>query len=309
MSKDSIISVLKENNPHLSISSLYSYSSLLSALHKKVFRTNDIDIDNFKNVEQIMEGVKDRNLNSRKTVLSALYVLTKLPEYHESMMTDIVEYKEDVAKREMNDKQKQAYKTQDEINDVFLDLQAQSKILYRKPEKSNKDIQTIQNYIIMCLASGRYIPPRRSLDWVNMKISDINKSKDNYIAKNQFIFNSYKGSASKGQQTIPIPPDLKAIIKKWIALNESSDYLLFDSNYNKLNSVKFNQRLSKCLGKGSSVNVLRHSYLSEKFQESIPMQDKLSHVMQQMGSSTRQQNIYIQKLNSSKSPDSEDENL
>ena len=39
---------------------------------------------------------------------------------------------------------------------------------------------------------GIYIPPRRSLDYVCFKIKNINRDEDNYLDKNEFVFNKYK---------------------------------------------------------------------------------------------------------------------
>ena len=149
-------------------------------------------------------------------------------------------------------------------------------------------------YILLCLTSGVYIPPRRSLDWCEFKISGI-QEKSNYIDKNTFVFNTYKGSSKKGAQKIPIPKELHTILKKWIAINEN-EYLLHDVNGNKLTAVKLNQRMNKIFDGKSSVNTMRHSFLSTNFQQTIEDNKKMDEVMKSMGSSTSQQNIYIQKL-------------
>ena len=47
-----------------------------------------------------------------------------------------------------------------------------------------------------------------------------------------------------GKQTVDIPIKLKNIIAKWARINPT-EYLLFDSNMNKLSAVKLNQRLNK----------------------------------------------------------------
>ena len=64
----------------------------------------------------------------------------------------------------------------------------------RKPKKSKlnmTDLQTIQQYIILCLLSGIFIAPRRSLDYTEFKISNIDKDTDNYLDKNELVFNKY----------------------------------------------------------------------------------------------------------------------
>ena len=158
------------------------------------------------------------------------------------------------------------------------------------------DYQTIQNYIILCLLGGVYIPPRRSKDYVDFKIKNIDKSKDNYLIKNKLVFNSYKTAKTYGQQEIIVPPELLKILRKWIKCNPT-DYLLFDSNKHQLSNVKLNQRLNKLFDhKKVSTNALRHTFLSEKYQSTIKANNDMAKDMKDMGSSTIQERVYIKKL-------------
>jgi hypothetical protein len=72
---------------------------------------------------------------------------------------------------------------------------------------------------------------------------------------------------------------------------------LFDTNNSKLSPVKLNQRLNKIFGseKGCSVNGLRHSFLSNKYQDTIKLNEAMAKDMQEMGSSISQSKVYIQK--------------
>lgn len=115
--------------------------------------------------------------------------------------------------------------------------------------------------------SGVFIPPRRSLDYCEFKIKNINKDVDNYLDKNKLVFNRYKTAKTYGQQTIDIPIQLKNIITKWSKINPT-DYLLIDTNGNKLNSVKLNQRFNSIFGgKKIATNQMRHTFLSGKYAE------------------------------------------
>jgi hypothetical protein len=294
MSKETIIETLKHNRPNLTLSSLYTYSSTLSALYKKVFGNNIIDLDKFNDTEKILDALKDKEYNAKKSVLAALYVLTNKDEYKHDMMNDIKQYDENVAKQEMSNKEKQKFKSQDEIRTILNNLKSEAEHLYKLKTKSSKVIQQIQNYIILCLTSGQYIVPRRLLDWAKMKCMNYDVKKDNFYDGKQFVFNVYKNSNTKPQDRLTVPLELKKILKKWMTINHS-DNLLVDSNGNALNSVKLNQRLSKILD-GASVNVLRHSYLSTKFQDTLEQNQKIAQTMKDMGSSSMQQQIYIQHL-------------
>ena len=166
--------------------------------------------------------------------------------------------------------------------------------LYKKKTLNNTDLQDIQNYIILCILSGKYIPPRRSKDYVDFKIKDIDKDKDNYIEKKNMVFNSYKTAKTYQRQELPIPPELMKILNKWIKINPT-EYLLFDSNGKKLTNVKLTQRLNKIFGKKASVNQLRHTYLSDKYQDTIKLNKDMADDMKAMGSSRSQEAIYIKK--------------
>jgi uncharacterized protein YoxC len=286
--------ILKQKRPNLSVSSLYSYSSTLRGLHRRVFGNTDIDVDNFNKVDIIMKDLETKPATVRKTILAILYVLTGIEEYQKQMSDDIKQYKEDVDKQEMNEKQKDAHLSQEEIFVKFKELEKKAKGLYKKSELTKKDKQAIQDYIIVALTSGIFIPPRRSLDWVQFKTKDVGET-DNYMDKNKLVFRTFKGSAKKGEQEIVAPKALMAILNKWFSINET-EYLLHDINGNQLNNVKLTQRLNKIFGSGFSINNLRHSYLSEKYQGTIALAADMEKTFEAMGSSTAQSKIYINKI-------------
>ena len=166
-------------------------------------------------------------------------------------------------------------------------LKKNAAALYRKRSLSAKDLQDIQNYILLVLYSGTYIAPRRSKDYVDFKIADIDKEKDNYLEKSFFVFNSYKTSSKYGEQRVPIPTQMRNILKKWIAVNPTH-YLLFDSNLNPLTSVKLNQRLNSIFGKKISVNALRHTFLTSKYGD-------VGDDLNDMGTSMNMMTTYVKK--------------
>ncbi len=288
---------IKEQRPNLLDNTVKTYVSILTSLHKKAFgKEEEISLANFKDVKKLMEALKDKPASTRKTSLSALFILTNLKDYQDQMKDDIQTYKNDVDKQEQSDKQKNSFMSQDEIKTKLEELRINTDHIYKKNSLTPSDINEIQNYILLALTSGAFIAPRRSLDWTAMKIKNVDKSVDNYIDKNKFVFNQYKGSNKKGAQTIPIPKPLQVILKKWLQVN-NNDYLLIDVNGNALNSIKVTQRLNKILKGGSAINTLRHSYLSSKYQDTIKTNEALAKDMSDMGSGIGQSKIYIQKIN------------
>ena len=291
---DSIEEVLKKNRPNLSNNSLKTYISLLKNLHKKIFGEK-IDLKNFKEYNKILDFLKSIDGNKRKSTLSALVVFCNndCEQYRDLMISDAIKYNEEQKENKKNDKEKQNWINQDAIKTIFNKYEKQAKLILKQKEFSNNDLQKIQNYIIICLMSGIFIPPRRSLDWTEFKIKNIDKNKDNFIDKNNLIFNTYKTSKFYKQASIPLPPKLKSILKKWISINNISDYLLFDKNGNKLTPVKLTQRNNKIYDGKISTNMLRHSFITEKYNNLLPKLKEIDDLADSMGHSLEQHLEYI----------------
>lgn len=293
---ETIINYIKEKRPNISNSSLKTYESILRNLYEKLgWDTKNYNMDFFnKESNKVLKYLKNLPSNKRKTILSALVVITDNKDYRELMLEDIKEYNKEEAKQIKSETQKENWIDKDDLNSIIKSLRNNAHLLYKKDNLTNSDLQEIQNYIILCLYSGEYIPPRRSKDYVNFKIKNIDMDKDNYINKNELIFNSYKTAKTYGQQKIEIPNELKKILNKWIKINPT-DYLLFDSSLNKLSNVKLNQRLNKIFGKKVGVNQMRKTFLSSKYGDLIDKKNELIKDFKEMGSSSLQENIYIKK--------------
>lgn len=281
-----------KNKPNISKSSVTTYLSILKNLYINVFKDDKFDLDKFDNADKILSSLKDLEPNKRKTILAALVVITDNKKYRDQMMIDIEEYKSNESKQLKSDKQTDSWVDTSEIDEIFKIMEQVVKHLYKKKDLSMIDLQEIQNYIILCVLSGRYIPPRRSKDYVDFKIKDIDPEKDNYISKKFMVFNSYKTAKTYQRQELQIPTDLMKILNKWIKVNPT-EYLFFDSNGNKLTNVKLTQRLNKIFGKKASVNQMRHTYLSNKYQDTIKLNKEMDDDMKAMGSSRSQEKIYI----------------
>jgi len=166
--------------------------------------------------------------------------------------------------------------------------------LYKKKNLSNTDLQLIQQFIIMAVLGGLFIPPRRSKDFTDFKIKNIDKEKDNYFEKNKFIFNSYKTAKFYGKQVVDLPKPLCAIMRKWIK-NNPTEFLFFDNKGNQLSNVNLNQRLNKLFEKKVSVNQLRHTFMSDKYKNMIEEKKEMDDDFKKMGSSSSQFANYVKK--------------
>jgi len=286
---------IKEKRPNLSKSSIITYGSILRNLFKNVFGDSEMDFDKFGETDKILDYLKNIPINKRKTILSSLVIITDKKQYRDLMLDDVKEYNKEIHKQEKTEEQQKSWVDGNDVKTILDDLKNNTELLYKKKNINNTDLQNIQTYIIMALLGGLYIPPRRSKDYVDFKIKDFDKEKDNYLEKNKLYFNSYKTAKTYGLQTVEIPIQLKNILLKWIKINPTQ-YLLFDSNMNKLSSVKLNQRLNKIFGeKKVGVNQLRHTYLTDKYKNTIEQQKEINDDMKDMGSSSRQLETYVKK--------------
>ena len=287
---------LQTLRPNLSEGSLKTYTSILKNLHKKVFENKDIQKEDFDEFRRILDFLKNVPPNKRKTILSALVVLTGKDEYRNVMSDDVNAYNEEIQKQEKSETQQNNWITTDEIKAVFDVVENDAKILFKKKNKTDADMVQIQDYIILSLLGGVFIPPRRSLDYCAMKIKNINRDEDNYIDKNKFVFNRYKTAKTYGKQELAIPQQLKNILNRWIAINDG-DYLLRDKNGNPMNSIKLNQYMNRIFGgKKIATNMMRHSYLTDKYKETSENTKRLENDMVDLGSSMNVAHVYI-KLN------------
>ena len=281
---------LKTNRPHIADSTIKTYASILSSLHRKIFGSDKIEMKNFDETKKILEFLKDKPASSRKTTLSALYVLTSKDDYRTQMTEGITHYNHELTKQEPTETQKEAWLSKDDIETTFNKAQTLANDAYKKKSGLKpSDLQDIQNFIILALLSGVYIPPRRSKDYVDFKIKNVDKEKDNTFEfkgtmPSAMSFVSYKTSRSYGCQKVELPKVLATILKKWLAVNPT-DFLLFDSSMNKLTNVKLNQRLVKLFGKKSSVNALRHSYLTDKYEAYSKIEKEMQKDATEMGTS------------------------
>jgi hypothetical protein len=286
---------VKSKRPSLSESSITTYTSILKNLYDKVFDDSSYDLKKFDECEKVIDCLASLSPNKRKTILSSLVIITDKKAYRDLMSKDVNEYKKQIDKQEKTPAQKEAWVNTNQVQEIFNDLKKNATLLYKKKQLTSSDLQEIQSYVIIALLGGIFINPRRSKDFVDFKIKNINKKSDNYLEKDKMYFNSYKTAKTYGLQIIEITePELLKILKKWIKVNPT-EWLLFDANMNQLSSVKLNQRLNKIFDKKVGVNQLRHTFLTDKYAHTISDKEDIANTMATMGSSSNMLDTYVKK--------------
>jgi hypothetical protein len=243
--------------------------------------------------KEIIEFLKDAKPQSKKTILSALFVLTKKQTYQELMVNIMKEVNEDVKKQKKNAKQESNWITPEKIMEIYKPLEVKAKSMLSNKTILNESI--IMDYLLVSLLGGVIpnLPPRRSQDYTEMKIKDYDTKKDNYYKGGKFYFNVYKTAKNYGLQTLDVPAEFNTILKKWIKLS-SNPYLLYSSNGNKLTSPQITKMFNKIFGKKVSTSMLRHIFLTDKY-EDMPALSKMDELAEKMGHSREQSLEYIKR--------------
>lgn len=288
---------IKLNRPTLGQSSLKTYKSILSSIHKKCFAEQPISVENFENVEVIMEHLKTVPYNKRKTILAALVVLTENQTFREQMMDDIKEHKENELEQKASEKQMKNMITFAEVKKTVNLYERNTMKLYKLEDVDMTDIQQIQLYILLVLTTGVYIAPRRSMDWSEMKWREYDVETDNYYERETgtFVFNKYKTVNKYGKQSIVAPLRLRRILEDWFLYNPT-DYVMFGETYEKLSCPQITHRLNLIFGKQISTSMLRHIYLTKQYGK-INLKNMTS-LAEQMGHSPMQALAYVKHSDS-----------
>ena len=178
----------------------------------------------------------------------------------------------------------------------------------KRVEEVNKNAKGME--LVYAIANlYTMFPPRRNLDYTEMKIStDYNStlSKEfNYLVigiegsevEMRFVFNRYKTDGTYRQQVFDVPEDLTTVLKRYIFLNSRKDGEFLLKRQAKLQSDDITEALHKVIGSGISTQMLRHMYL-DKY--NTPEREAVIHEMmgdaEKMAHSiTTQQGVYVKK--------------
>ena len=196
-------------------------------------------------------------------------------------MDDINTVKQKYSTQEKSATESENWTEWTDVLKLHSKMQDEANLIFKKQSISASDKATLNEY--MLLSCYVMIEPRRSQDYSLMKIRDYDDN-DNYIEKNNMIFNKYKTFKNYGTQTIVMPPKMKLLIGKWKKVNDS-DYLITGKSGKMLNVSQITKLLNKIFGnRNISVNILRHSYLSHVYKD-IPKISEMQQRASNMGTS------------------------
>jgi len=293
--EDKILETLQKKN--LSENSIKLYMSILKNLNdKKEIK----DLKFLSKSKKIFDKIKDYKATTQRNILISIVSVLKALEnplykdYYDDMMKLNKIIDDDTKKNQKTEQQEKNWMKWDEIVNKFNDMNSKLKKSYSNISESQYDdlLDTIILSLYVCL------PPRRNKDYLLMKVSKDGKNmtdaKYNYLdmKKKQFIFNNFKTKKAFGQQIIDIPDVCYNLLKKYLKYKKGeSDFLLVKFNGEHLKSDNaITRRLNNVFDKNVSSSMLRHIYLSDKYNGVKEEMKKDSNLM---AHSTSQQADYI----------------
>lgn len=290
--------LIKKNRPNLAPSSIKTYINCLKNLFVQIYPNTEFNYKMFfADHKKVLDFLKDVKFNVRKTILSALVVIsqdeheTVINGYKKQMLEDAEKYNAQEKTNKMSDTMKEQWMDWTEILSVLEKLKNKVYWIFKEDKPTKENLLELQKYIILsCYTS---VDPRRSQDYCLMKIKNFDEKKDNYYKKGSFYFNVYKTAKFYGLQTVKCPKALEMLISKWIKLNNTSDYLFYDYYNKPLTSSLMSKTLNSIFKKKVSVNILRHSYLTHTV---APELKKLQETAKNMGHSMAEQALYIKDV-------------
>lgn len=314
---EDLAEMLLRNRPNLKEQTIRTYVSILKSIYRlwkpEASKGDSVPYSFFEDYGLVMDLLKDKPPNSRRTYLSAIVVLlndgTARNKYKEQMLADIGKYQEHVDSQEMSETQENNWISHADVMKKWEELRDEVAGMFKKGKKREEpNKRKLVNFMLLSLTGGIFFEPRRSKDWAFVKVKDVDKARDNWIdiKKNEFVFNNHKMQEKRGVEKIKFPKEFKKWLTAYIKMMDS-EYLLVNTYGGAMTNTQITQYLNTIFGgKKISTSMLRHIYISDK-NEGMPALKALKQEADNMGHSLQMHLEYIKKAPkapSTKSPDS-----
>jgi len=266
-------------------------------LHNLKKLNGDKEVKDFKflkKVDSIMEIINSKPKNTGRSYLIAIVSAVKgkddklYAKYYPHLEQMNKDLKTNTTKSE---KQTENWLSQEAV------LQKQKQYMAYLPKKSKKELTEAEyNCLLELVVLSLYtlIPPRRSLDYLNMIIGEPTSTDFNYFNNDVFVFNNYKTNKTYKTQIEAVPKELSDILKVYMKFKPNCDRLLcfYDGTpFNHSNQIT--RILNKIFQNKISVSMLRNIYITEKFSPAIKEMETTATAM---GTSVNQlQNTYAKQ--------------
>jgi hypothetical protein len=306
---EEIDKVLKHNREHLSPNSVTTYRNAIKKVYNLV-PSFPKGLDTKLNLlsthpKEVDEAIAHIPSHIRKTFYSALIVYTqgndaKVSAHYLLMMkSDIAEYNKEQGKNEKSEAQDKNWMPWMEVLETVNKLKKKITPLWKDNSVSKEDLMLLFSYaLISCYT---LVPPRRALDYINLKFRDDDGVNNFYNSKKSTLtFRIYKTAKIYGDVVEKVPTALKIVLNKWLSFKSSlkgtfikmaeSDYVFPSLSGKPMTNNEIVKILNGIFKKKISVSMLRHIYITDTLQPKIK---ELKEIAGDMGHSSSQQALYI----------------
>ena len=270
-----------------------------------------------KNTEEIQKRIDEYAPSTQGTqytiISSVLSDYKTKPGYkkaHEYYLTRMNESSKEKREREgsgvKSEKQAENWVEWKDVQQLLESLQAKCGDLAILKNITPQQFDCSLSYLVLALYT--LVQPRRNQDYLDMyvvkKLPKEASTDKNYLdlQTHKFVFNKYKTSKKYGQQVIDIPDPLMSVINMYLRHHplrksnpKATEYkLLVKADGTPLTVVNSITRiLNKIFGKNIGSSMLRHIFLTNKYENDTLEREKDSLAM---GHSLTQQKDYIKPL-------------
>ena len=295
MNRIELFAAIKKNKPDLSDNSTKVYTTTLATLGNALGWTNpNFFSTKFKDVLAYLKTQPPRRAKQLTSALISYVKEKKALKAYKDFILEVSEINRQIdEKQEKTPAQEENWESWADIMKTYEQLKKEAYPLFSKEKPTPANIKTMRDLVI--LAFYTLIPPRRIQDYIDFKISDIDKEKHNYWdkEKHELVFNSYKTAKNYGQQRVDAPKELEDIFERWIPIAEQfSDYILFNGYGEKMAQPVLTKTINNIFGKKISASMLRHIFISDVVLKNQPKLTDLQQVASDMGQSVAQQQLY-----------------
>jgi hypothetical protein len=316
-----IIKEAIDNKRNIKANSLKAYLISLQKTHDFIEGKGELEDLNFlKNEEEVVEKLQDLKLSTQKNYLSAIIVALDAMndegdydeelEYYRGYLQELQkQHQEEQEKQQKSKSQDENWVSMKELRKVMNGYKADimERELLTKDGLTSKQFDLVQKWVVANLFLDDENPPTR-LDYAPMRViseNDFNKLSDdekddaNYLVlksrnKKYFHFGEYKTAKKYGANVIPVGKKLNSVLNIWLRINPT-DSLLLNSQGKPQTANGLGKYITKVFdptGKKIGVNMLRHIFITEKFE---PQLAEKQEVAKKMGHSVGTQELYAKK--------------
>jgi ribosomal protein L14E/L6E/L27E len=266
-----------------------------------------------KDVEKVLEKIKDYKPNTRRSYLISIVSLLKdepkQKKLYEKYYALLDEYNKDLkTQNTKSDTQKENWISQEQVKEIYNTLTERVSPFFTQKKISKTEYETLLSWVVLSL----YVlqPPRRNIDYLMMvltnkytPVKEGEQDTKNYLdlPENRFHYLNYKTKGTYKEQTADVPPELMMVIARYLVfhplakgLKKKTGQIPFLVDYEGqplTNSNAITRILNKIFGKRIGVSMLRNIYLTDKYKDKV---DELQQDATAMGTSSNTiENNYV----------------